>query len=90
MERIAFEMNLDPVDFRMRNLLKKGDRLIKAYGNLAEENPIPKMVHQLKKSANYEERKKNVEAFNQVRKRLCYMILNYSGLKYVTRSSQSN
>ena len=68
MERIAFEMNLDPDDFRMRNLLKKGDRLIKAYGMLAEENPIPKMLHQLKKSANYEERKKNVDAFNQVGK----------------------
>ena len=67
MERLAFELNLDPEDFRMRNLLKKGDRLIKAYGTLAEENPIPKMVHQLKQTADYLERKKNVDAFNQVR-----------------------
>ena len=88
MERIAFEMNLDPVDFRMRNLLKKGDRLIKAYGMLAEENPIPKMVHQLKKSANYEERKKNVDAFNQVGKRLCYIISYYSGVKKYAKQSK--
>ena len=66
MERISFELNLDPVDFRMKNLLKKGDRLIKGYGTLAEENPIPKMVHGLKQSANYLERKKKVDAFNQV------------------------
>ena len=66
MERISFEMNLDPLDFRMKNLLKKGDRLIKAYGTLAEENPIPKMVHSLKQSANYLERKKKVDEFNQV------------------------
>ena len=68
MERLAFEMNLDPVDFRMRNLLKKGDRLIKAYGTLAEENPIPKMVHQLKQSADYLERKQRVDTFNKVSK----------------------
>ena len=66
MERLAFELNLDPEDFRMRNLLKKGDRLIKAYGTLAEENPIAKMVHQLKQTADYLERKKKVDAFNQV------------------------
>ena len=68
MERLAFELNLDPEDFRMRNLLKKGDRLIKAYGTLAEENPISKMVHQLKQTADYLDRKKKVDAFNQVSK----------------------
>ena len=67
MERLAFELNLDPADFRMRNLLKKGDRLIKSYGpTLVEENPLPKMIQGLKQSANYLQRKKSIDDFNKV------------------------
>ena len=67
MERLAFELNLDPDEFRMRNVLRKGDRLIKSYGlTLAEENPLPKMVHELKQSSNYLERKNSIDEFNKV------------------------
>ena len=67
MERLAHELNVDPADFRMRNLLKKGDRLVKSYATtLAEENPLPKMIHDLKLSSNYLQRKKIIEEFNKV------------------------
>ena len=70
MERLAYELNIDPADFRMRNLLKKGDRLIKSYGlTLAEENPLPKMIHGLKQSSSYLQRKKSIDDFNKVWKR---------------------
>ena len=72
MERLAFELNIDPADFRMRNLLKKGDRLVKSYGlTLVEDNPLPKMIQGLKQSSNYLQRKKNIDDFNKVLKRKC-------------------
>ena len=67
MERLAFELNMDPAEFRMKNILKKGDRLVKSYGlTLAEENPLPKMIHELKQSSNYLERKNSIDEFNKV------------------------
>ena len=67
MERLAYELNVDPAEFRMRNILKKGDRLVKSYGlTLAEDNPLPKMINELKQSSNYLERKNNVDEFNKV------------------------
>ena len=69
MERLAFELNMDPVEFRMLNLLKKGDRLVKSYGpTLAKENPLPKMIQELKDSSNYLQRRTDIEAFNKVEK----------------------
>ena len=67
MERLAYELNVDPAEFRMKNILKKGDRLVKSYGlTLAEDNPLPKMINELKQSSNYLERKKSVGEFNKV------------------------
>ena len=70
MERLAYELNIDPAEFRMRNLLKKGDRVVKCYGpTLLEENPLPKMIHGLKQSSNYLQRKKSIEEFNKVKRK---------------------
>ena len=67
MERLAFELNMDPVEFRMLNLLKKGDRLVKSYGpTLAKESPLPKMIQKLKDSSNYLQRRTEIAAFNKV------------------------
>ena len=67
MERLAYELNVDPAEFRMKNILKKGDRLVKSYGlTLAEDNPLPKMINELKQSSNYLERKNSVDEFNKV------------------------
>ena len=67
MERLAYELNVDPTEFRMRNILKKGDRLVKSYGlTLAEDCPLPKMIHDLKQSSNFLERKKSLDEFNKV------------------------
>ena len=69
MERLAFELNMDPVEFRMLNLIKKGDRLVKSYGpTLAKENPLPKMIQELKDSSNYLQRRTDIAAFNKVEK----------------------
>lgn len=52
MERIAHNLGKDPLDVRMLNM-KKGD------------NPIPEMIEQLKKDANYDDRFSEIKKFNQ-------------------------
>ena len=73
MERIAHELNMDPLEFRSRNFLKKGDRLVKGFvPRMVKDNPLPTMIEMLKESSNYLERKYEVEEFNRV-KRLFYI-----------------
>ena len=67
MERLAHELNMDPLEFRMNNLLKKGDRLVKSFSpRLLKDNPLPQMIEKLKQSSKYVERKKLVDEFNKV------------------------
>ena len=67
MERLAFELNMDPYEFRAINFLKKGDRLVKGFSpKLIKENPLPGMVETLKQSSRYLERKVEVDEFNKV------------------------
>ena len=73
MERIAYELKMDPLEFRSRNFLKKGDRLVKGFvPRMVKDNPLPTMIEMLKESSNYLERKYEVEEFNRV-KRLFYI-----------------
>ena len=67
MERIAFELNMDPYEFRAANYLKKGDRLVKGFTpKMIKDNPLPDMVETLKQSSRYLERKVEVDEFNKV------------------------
>ena len=67
MERLAHELDVDPLEFRMKNFLKKGDRLVKNYGpTLLKENPLPKMIQSLKETSKYLQRIKMVDQFNKV------------------------
>ncbi|KAJ8720088.1 hypothetical protein PYW07_012131 [Mythimna separata] len=52
MERIAFNLKLDPIEVRLLNMS-------------TENNPIPELINQLKIDANYDDRKKQVEEFNK-------------------------
>ena len=64
MEHIAAKLNMDPIEFRTKNLLKEGDMLLT--GDLFKgDNPLPQMFKDLEKSGNLAERKANLESFNQ-------------------------
>jgi len=65
MDHIAARLNIDPIELRLKNFLKEGDKLVT--GKVFEQqNPLPTMIEKIKKSSNYDERKKNVEEFNNV------------------------
>lgn len=53
MEHIASVVNKDPIDVRLANMKKEG-------------NPIPQMIKDVKQLADYDNRKKKVNQFNQV------------------------
>ena len=65
MDHIATSLGVDPLEFRMNNLLKKGDPCLDD-GPLQGVNKIPDIVAQLKEKSNYVARKAAVAAFNQV------------------------
>ena len=51
MEKIAFTLKRDPIEVRLLNM--------------ADNNPIPEMINQLRVDADYDERKIQVEEFNR-------------------------
>ncbi|KAJ8719469.1 hypothetical protein PYW08_011644 [Mythimna loreyi] len=51
MEKIAFNLKLDPLEVRLLNMAK-------------DNNPIPEMMEQLKKYANFNDREINIKEFN--------------------------
>lgn len=53
MEKIAFSLHRDPVEVRLKNME-------------IENNPIPDMINQIKKDANFDERSQQVQEFNRV------------------------
>lgn len=52
MERIAHDMKKDPIEVRLQNMTK-------------EDNPIPELIEELKKNAEYDERQHYIEDFNK-------------------------
>ena len=80
MEQLAFELNMDPYEFRAANFLKKGDRLVKGFTpKMIKDNPLPGMIETLKQSSKYLERKVEVDEFNKVSCKFCFKLkLQYS------------
>jgi len=72
MDHLAARLDIDPTELRMKNFLKEGDKLVTGIV-FEQQNPLPMMVEKIKKSSNFDERKKNVEEFN-----------NVSGLKFLS------
>ena len=75
MEQLAFELNMDPYEFRAANFLKKGDRLVKGFSpKMIKDNPLPGMIETLKQSSRYLERKVEVDEFNKVSSKFCFKL----------------
>lgn len=67
MEHIAWTLKKDPLEVRIANFIQKGDPMLGVPGaKFEEENPLPAMLADLKASAEYDDRKRFVETFNQV------------------------
>lgn len=63
-ERIAHTLNLDPYDVRMKNIYQKGD--IAPYGEeIPDAEHIEKIFKKLQKDCKWEERRKQISAFNK-------------------------
>lgn len=67
MEHIASAVNLDPLQVRMNNLISNGDAIFGIPGlKFKGENPVQKMIQDLKTSSAFDERKPFVDNFNKV------------------------
>ncbi len=67
---IAFHLGLDPLAVRKANLYGQNDRNITPYHQKVEHNLLPDIIEQLEKNSDYQQRKQQVQAFNQVNKYL--------------------
>ncbi|XP_021947093.1 xanthine dehydrogenase/oxidase [Folsomia candida] len=66
MEHISHVLKKDPGEVRATNFIKAGDPLLGVPGKTFEgENPISKMIVDLKTSSDYDARKKFVDNFNK-------------------------
>lgn len=68
MEHLAAAIQMDPLELRMKNMLRVGDELLDgsvfAEEAAKEANPLPTLIDQLKHSAKYDERMTAVAQFN--------------------------
>ena len=65
MDHLANQLGMDPLELRLKNLLKSGDPLVNGK-TFNGDNPIVMMLQKLKKSSNFEERQRAVDEFNKV------------------------
>ncbi|CAL8070104.1 unnamed protein product [Orchesella dallaii] len=68
MDHIGNYLKKDPLEIRMKNLLNTGDALLFGHGPPAtyqRENMIPKIVEQMKSTADYEARNEYISLFNK-------------------------
>ena len=64
MEHLAHELGLDPLQFRIDNLLKEGDILFEGGEEYTGVNPLEAMLNQLRTDCSYDDRAAEVAAFN--------------------------
>jgi len=65
MDHVAVKLNMDPVELRMKNLLREGDPLVTGIP-LTGGNPTEVMIKTLMKKSRYQERKLAIKEFNKV------------------------
>ncbi len=65
MDHIANKLAMDPVELRLKNLLKDGDPLVTGV-TFEGGNPTEAMIKTLKKKSRYDERKLEIDEFNKV------------------------
>lgn len=95
MEHISHYLKKDPLDVRRVNFLQKGDQLLPTmFGdmNYTEENQMPRLIEEIKKSGDYENRTKFVETFNKVilAQSLVFILHNEILILYVKFYLQEN
>ena len=65
MDHLANQLGMDPIELRLKNLLKDGDQLVT--GKVFKgENPIRTMIEKLKATSGYDERQSAIQEFNRV------------------------
>ena len=57
MDHLATALGMDPLEFRVKNLIETSPEIV---------NPLPEIIPQLRASSEYDQRKKEIEQFNQV------------------------
>ena len=67
MDQLSIKLGVDPLTIRKRNFYKKG-RDITPYGQQVRDNVIRKLVLELEKSCDYQQRRKDITAFNMKNK----------------------
>ena len=58
MDHLATSLGLDPLEFRLKNLIGSSDEIF---------NPLPEIIPQLRASSEYDKRSLEVEEYNKVR-----------------------
>ena len=59
MEHLAHEIGMDPLEFRLKNMIKEARVLPRT-----EPNILPQIIEHLKVSSTYEERMNQIQTFN--------------------------
>lgn len=65
-EAIAQKLNVDALDVRRRNCYGTDHRNVAPYGQLICNNTLPEIFSQLETSANYRERRSEIDVFNRL------------------------
>jgi xanthine dehydrogenase molybdopterin-binding subunit B len=71
MEHIAKVVKKDPMDVRVKNLMK-------------DDSGLQNLIEDLKIKADFEERKRNIEEFNKVSGEVYFLLFSFSRFIYVT------
>lgn len=63
-EEVAFALNMDPLDVRLRNLYGGAGRDVTPYHQQVTDNILPRLMDELATSSNYRARRAEIMAFN--------------------------
>ena len=61
MQEIAFKLGKDTLEVRKLNLYGKKDRILTPYYQIVEDNIIQRIIRELEKTSNYQERRNMVK-----------------------------
>ncbi len=67
-EEIAYKLKKDPLEIRKKNFYGTNERNITPYHQIIKDNIIVRLVDELEESANYQQRRKEIIAFNKTSK----------------------
>ncbi len=65
LDDIARRLGKDPLEVRKANLYGKEDRNVTHYYQTVEDNQLPELIAELEESSDYQQRRKEIAAFNK-------------------------